>query len=169
MGEVFLGHDTLLDRPVAVKLLRRDPDQREVQEAHVAEARAAARVQHPNVASVYRVGEIDGQQFIVSELVRGKGLDTLPKPLPWREALKLGIGLARGLAAAHRRGVLHGDIKPANAILAEDGTVKLVDFGLAQVVDAGGDEGERDPSIVVGTPYYMAPEAWLGGKLTRRR
>ncbi len=168
MGEVYEGHDTLLDRPVAVKLLRRDPDHREEQEAHFIEARAAARVQHPNVASVYRVGEIDGQPFIVSELVRGKGLDTLPKPLPWREALKLAIGLSQGLAAAHRRGVLHGDIKPANAILADDGVVKLVDFGLAQVVDAGGDEGERDPSIVVGTPYYMAPEAWLGGKLTRR-
>ena len=166
MGEVFEGLDTLLDRPVAVKLLRADAEAQMTGTSHLLEARAAARVQHPNVAAVYRVGEIDGRRFIVSELVRGQGLDELPKPVPWRRALELGIGLARGLAAAHRRGVLHGDLKPANAILAEDGTVKLVDFGLARLVDA--DNPERDPSLILGTPYYMSPEAWVAQDLTRR-
>ncbi len=169
MGEVYLGHDTLLDRPVAIKILRDDESLRATHEAYLNEARAAARIQHPNVAAVYRVGEIDGRQFIASELVRGKSLDRLPKPVPWREALKLAIGLARGLAAAHRRGVLHGDIKPANAILADDGTVKLVDFGLAQLLDADGARPEEvDPSAVLGTPYYMAPEAWVARSLSRR-
>jgi formylglycine-generating enzyme required for sulfatase activity len=168
MGEVYLGHDTLLDRPVAIKILRDDESLRATHEAYLNEARAAARIQHPNVAAVYRVGEVDGRKFIAGELVRGKSLDLLPKPLPWREALKLAIGLCRGLAAAHRRGVLHGDLKPANAILAEDGTVKLVDFGLAQLLDAEGSKHEVDPSAVLGTPYYMPPEAWVAQSLSRR-
>ncbi len=168
MGEVYLGHDTLLDRPVAVKILRDDESLQATQTAYLDEARAAARIQHPNVAAVYRVGEIDGRRFIAGELVTGVGLDKLPRPMPWREVLKLAIGLARGLAAAHRRGVLHGDIKPANAILAEDGTVKLVDFGLAQVLDADGSKREIDHSVVLGTPYYMPPEAWVAQSLSRR-
>ena len=138
MGEVYLAHDTLLDRLVAVKFLggiRPDPDARD---QVLKEARATARLQHPNVVSIYRVGELDGRPFIVSEFVRGSALDTIDIPVPWRRALELGIALARGLAAAHRGGVLHRDIKPGNAILAEDGQVKLLDFGLAKFMDRGG-------------------------------
>lgn len=168
MGDVYLGHDTLLDRPVAVKLLHAGDPGDPGGASALGEARAAARIQHPNVATIHRVGEAFGRAFIVTELVRGKSLDRLATPLPWPEALRLGIGLARGLAAAHRRAVLHGDIKPANAILADDGTVKLVDFGLAQVLDADGHSTGDDPSILGGTPHYMAPEVWAGQALTRR-
>lgn len=170
MGEVYLGHDTLLDRPVAVKLLREsDLSGGDVTRgASLVEARAAARIQHPNVATIHRVGEASGRPFIVSELVRGESLDKLSKPLPWRRVLALAIGLARGLAAAHRRGVLHGDIKPANAILADDGTVKLVDFGLARFLDADGRVPEDDDDHFGGTPGYMAPELWAGEAPSRR-
>ncbi len=170
MGEVYLGHDTLLDRPVAVKLLREGDwnDGDVTRGASLVEARAAARIQHPNVATVHRVGEASGRPFIVSELVRGESLDRLSKPLPWRRVLTLAIGLARGLAAAHRRGVLHGDIKPANAILAEDGTVKLVDFGLARFLDADGRVREEEGDHFGGTPNYMAPEVWAGQTPSRR-
>jgi serine/threonine protein kinase len=128
------------------------------------EARATARVQHPNVVSVYRVGEVADRPYLVSELIRGRPLAELPKPRPWAEVLPLGLELARGLAAAHRRGVVHCDIKPTNVMVTDDGVPKLVDFGLARVVqdrDAGG--GGR-----VGTPDYMAPEVWAGQAPSRR-
>jgi serine/threonine protein kinase/formylglycine-generating enzyme required for sulfatase activity len=136
MGEVYLGHDRLLDRPVAIKfLLAAEPDAE--QRRHIlAEARAAARLQHPNVVTVYRVGEIDDRPYLVSEFVHGQTLACMPVPLPWQRVLELGIGVARGLAAAHRSGVLHGDIKPVNVILTEEGQIKLLDFGLAQLVEA---------------------------------
>jgi serine/threonine protein kinase/formylglycine-generating enzyme required for sulfatase activity len=136
MGEVFLGHDTLLDRPVAVKLLQpRDAAEDGPRGRYLVEARAAARVQHPNVVTVYRVGEVDGRSFIVTELLNGTSLDELRLPLPQARVLEIAIGLCRGLAAAHRRGVLHRDIKPGNAMLTEGGEVKLLDFGLAKLVD----------------------------------
>jgi formylglycine-generating enzyme required for sulfatase activity len=132
MGRVFLAHDTLLDRQVAVKFVSALAPSEAARDRFLTEARAAARLQHPNVVTVHRVGEIDGRPFLVSEFVRGLTLDQMPKPVPWDRALAIGIGLARGLAAAHRKGVLHRDIKPANAILADDGSPKLLDFGLAK-------------------------------------
>ena len=171
MGEVYLGHDTVLDRPVAVKLLH-DVDLGDAaggaDATFLVEARAAARIQHPNVATIHRVGEAGGRSFIVSELVRGESLDKLPRPVGWKRALELAIGLSRGLAAAHRRGVLHGDIKPANAILAEDGVVKLVDFGLARLLDPDGATPSSERGLLSGTPSYMAPEVWAGQAITRR-
>ena len=135
MGAVYLGHDKLLDRPVAIKFLSaavRDP---KLRERYLTEARTAARLQHSNVVTVHRVGEIDGRLYIVTEYIRGQTLDSLPKPMPWQQALELGLGLARGLAEAHRRGVLHRDIKPGNAILADTGETKLLDFGLAKFLE----------------------------------
>ncbi len=179
-GMVFLAQDTLLDRPVAVKFV---PALDSAALARfLTEARAAARVQHPNVVTLYRVGQLDNRPFLVSELVRGVGLDRLPKPVPWEKALELAIELARGLSAAHRRGVLHRDIKPGNVMVAESGEVKLLDFGLAKLVDhvpaasapaAGGAPPVADrpaeaeislPDLthgsLFGTPHYMSPEAW---------
>lgn len=133
MGEVWLAHDTLLDRPVAMKFIVGDHDARG---RFFSEARAIARLDHPNVIRIHRVGEIDGRPFLVSEYLRGDSLDRLPRPLPIDEALAIALGLARGLAAAHRRGVLHRDVKPANAFRTEEREIKLLDFGLAKVIDS---------------------------------
>ncbi len=135
MGEVWRAEDTLLARSVAIKFIRTNSASDGVDNRFLIEARAAARVSHPNVVAVYRVGEIAGHPFIVSEFVQGISLEEMPKPVPSKRVIELGIGLARGLAAAHERGVLHRDIKPANAIVAEDGEVKLLDFGLAKLLD----------------------------------
>ncbi|MBL9099613.1 MAG: protein kinase [Myxococcales bacterium] len=137
MGVVFLGHDLVLDRPVAIKFLNNvDADPR-ARERFLTEARAAARIQHPNVMSVYRVGELEGRLYIIGEYIRGNSLSDLPRPITWQAALKIAIGLARGLACAHRQGVLHRDIKLANAMQSEGGECKLLDFSLAKLLESG--------------------------------
>ena len=179
-GRVYLAHDTLLDRAVAVKFVPTLND--EALARFLIEARAAARIQHPNVATLYRAGHFEGQPYLISEYVRGITLDRLPRPQPWERVLDIGIDLARGLAAAHRRHVLHRDLKPGNAILDESGEVKLLDFGLAKLLDvppAASDTASEapldespvpadvelpslTPGTLVGTPYFMSPEAWRG-------
>lgn len=113
MGIVYLAHDTLLDRAVAIKLISSKRPDPHAPSRFLLEARAIARLQHPNVVSVYRVGELGGQAYLVCEYVEGQTLDQIQKPLPWTEVLALATGLARGLAAAHRSRVLHRDIKPS--------------------------------------------------------
>ncbi len=192
MGQVYLAHDTLLERPVALKLIaQRRPDE-QARKRFAIEARAIARLSHPNVVAVYRVGEVEGRPYLVSEFVRGQSLAELGKPIPWERALTIGVGLARGLSAAHRQGILHRDLKPGNVMLAEDGEVKLLDFGLAKLLDVEEDDpAEREPSSpnldlldlgerararerltttdeVLGTPLYMAPEVRRGEPATRR-
>ncbi|GAB4557443.1 MAG: hypothetical protein Tsb0020_01620 [Haliangiales bacterium] len=142
MGVVYLARDTHLKRLVAIKFMTRHLDM-VARERFGVEACAAARLQHPAVVTVYHVGELDGHPYIVSEYAAGTSLAVLPKPVPWREALYLGRGLARGLAAAHARGVLHRDIKPGNAIRTHSGEVKLLDFGLAKLLE---DLGAEAPS-----------------------
>ncbi|TMQ14224.1 MAG: serine/threonine protein kinase [Deltaproteobacteria bacterium] len=146
MGQVYLAHDALLDRPVAVKFVNAtDPSARA---RILEEARAIARLHHPNVVAIYRVAEVDGHPYLVSEYVQGRSLFEVERPMPWRDALGIAIDLARGLAAAHRRGVLHRDVKPANAILTDEGRAKLLDFGLAVITDGS----PADPAAITQSP-----------------
>ncbi len=168
-GSVYLAEDTLLARHVAIKFVAALGPGEGARERFLNEARAMARVQHPNVVGIYRVGEAGGRPYLVTEFARGEPLDRAAAPLPWARALAVGIDLARGLAAAHRRGLLHCDIKPQNAILTDEGT-KLVDFGLARLVRGGPGEGGAGPGggCIQGTPHFMAPELWRGEAPSRR-
>jgi len=166
MGVVHLAQDTSLERLVAVKFIASEQPTPWVRAYFETEARAIARLQHPNVVTVFRVGEIEGHAYIVSEYVMGQSLAELPRPVPWRRALSLGLGLARGLAAAHRQGVLHRDIKPSNALVTEQGEVKLLDFGLAERVDRDAVSRPSGARVFAGTPRYMAPELLSGASAT---
>jgi formylglycine-generating enzyme required for sulfatase activity len=134
LGQVWLAHDTVLDRLVAVKFIAEVPAHDTVRQRFLTEGRAAARVQHPNIVAVYRVGEIGPRPYLVSEYVRGTCLDEIARPVAWPRLREIAMGLARGLAAAHRQGVLHGDLKPARAMLSDSGDVKLHNFGRARLL-----------------------------------
>jgi serine/threonine protein kinase/pimeloyl-ACP methyl ester carboxylesterase len=152
MGRVYLAHDDMLDRGVALKFLAAVDPPLAARDRFLVEARAIARLQHPNVVGIFRVGEVGGRSYIAYELVAGRSLDRLPKPVPWQRALEIGLGVARGLAAAHRRDVLHRDIKPANVMLADTGEIKLLDFGLAKLLDENPETGPETGSETPGPP-----------------
>ncbi|WP_428267686.1 protein kinase domain-containing protein [Haliangium sp.] len=159
MGHVYLARDTQLKRLVAIKFMHRYRDAI-ARERFLTEARAAARVQHSNLVTVYRIGEIDGRPYIVSEYVPGTSLGAVDAPLPWKVVLDIGRDLARGLAAAHENGILHRDLKPGNAIIADTGETKILDFGLAKIM-ADHDAGARaagEPPPDLATPSPQAPE-----------
>lgn len=168
MGMVYLAHDTTLDRHVAVKFIADSQPKPWVQKYFENEARVLARIQHPNVVSVLRVGRVGEHPYIVSEYVTGSSLAELPLPIPWRQALGLGLGLVRGLAEAHRQGVLHRDLKPSNVLVTETGEVKLLDFGLAEPIDEGADAVLSSSRVIAGTLPYMAPELLAGTPATPR-
>jgi tetratricopeptide (TPR) repeat protein/predicted Ser/Thr protein kinase len=161
MGEVYAGRDLLADHEVAIKLLRPTDEVTIDRQRLLGEARALAKVKHPNVIPLYHIGEHDGRLFIAMERVQGRTLaqwqTTRPK---LRALLRIYAAAARGLAAAHHAGVVHGDFKPSNVLLAEDGRVLVSDFGVASIADEhdSGFEG----SARGGTVLYMAPERARG-------
>jgi hypothetical protein len=167
MGVVWHAHDTVLGRAVAVKEVVFPPsmpdDERRAAHARVLrEARAAARLNHPGAVTLYDVVQDQGHPFIVMELVPATTLADLVRgegPLePWRVA-EIGLQLAGALEAAHRAGIVHRDVKPGNVMVAEDGGVKLADFGVASLQ---GDPQLTATGLVIGSPAYMAPEQAAG-------
>jgi serine/threonine-protein kinase len=169
MAEVYLAHDELLDRPVAVKVLRQALAQdRVLRERFVREAQAAARLDHPHIVGVYDLGEWGGRPFLVMEWVDGPSLASLIRergPLPVPLACELGAQIASALAYAHARGLIHRDVKPHNILLKADGTrweAKLADFGLAKVLSATSLTLTQE---VFGTPQYVAPEVVRGERV----
>lgn len=168
MGVVYLAEDRWLERKVAVKFIAAPQPDARARARFLTEARAIARLQHPNVVTLFRVGEVQDHPYLVSEYLEGQSLAELPRPLPWRRVLRIGLGLARGLAAAHRQRVLHRDLKPSNVFLTHAGEVKLLDFGLAELAEAGPPPGPTPKRVLVGTPRYMAPELFRGESSTPR-
>ncbi|MGI5452504.1 protein kinase domain-containing protein [Streptomyces sp. CA-249302] len=173
MGVVWRAVDEVLGREVAVKELRTysDADGPELADLRVRmqrEARAAARVRHPGVVAVHDIGEVDGRPLIVMELVDGPSLDDVLRergPLDPREAAGIGAKVMEALAAAHRAGVLHRDVKPGNILLDRSGRVLLTDFGIASMEDPddGSDTRLTRTGALVGSLDYLAPERAQGG------
>jgi non-specific serine/threonine protein kinase len=171
MGEVYLAHDTKLDRPVALKFLSPAfaSDQDRLRRFHH-EARAASSLNHPNIVVVHDFGELDGRPYIVTEFIEGETLRhrLLQGPLPIRDVVEIGVQVASALAAAHARGLVHRDIKPENIMLRPDGYTKVLDFGLAKLAAASPSSDRADleirtqPGMVIGTPRYMSPEQARG-------
>ncbi|MGA9815115.1 MAG: serine/threonine-protein kinase, partial [Terriglobales bacterium] len=179
MGEVYRAHDSRLDRTVAIKVLPasfsadRDRMQRFAQEA-----RAAAALNHPNILSIFDIGDQQGSPYVVSELLEGETLRERLRsgPLSSRKAIDYALQVARGLAAAHEKGIVHRDLKPENLFITNDGRVKILDFGLAKLLmpeapsgaDAPTLHAVTEPGLIMGTVGYMSPEQVRGQAADQR-
>ena len=168
MGVVYRAFDTRLQRTVALKFLPTHlVANRRAKERFLVEARAVAALDHPNICAIYEVSDTDGPRpFLAMGFYPG---DTLAQALssgalPWRKALDYAIQIARGLAAAHDRGIVHRDVKPGNVVVTADGVVKLLDFGIAQVRDVA----ITEPGFTPGTVAYMSPEQAAGRPVDAR-
>lgn len=178
MGEVYLARDTQLGRRVALKVIRGElliSDKAKVR--FMREARTTAKFNHPNIVTIFGVGEHRGRSYVALEYLEGQNLSerVLERHPSLPETLRFCLAIAEALEEAHRHGVLHRDLKPANVVLARDGRLRVVDFGLATTFEQVGDlavlDGEREPpdsdappahvqSAAGGTPAFMAPEQW---------
>jgi hypothetical protein len=165
MSSVYRAHDRLLERDVAIKILHSSYlEDGAAVERFRREAQSVAQLSHPNVVTVIDRGEEDGHQFIVFEYVPGNTLKAYLErrgPLPPGEALSLAIEIGKGLAYAHRQGIVHRDVKPQNVIVNGDGLPKVTDFGIARSVDV--EKGLTQTGTVLGTSDYIAPEQASGG------
>jgi eukaryotic-like serine/threonine-protein kinase len=169
MGEVYRARDSRLERDVAIKVLPQlvSSDPERLQRFEV-EAKAAAALNHPNILAVYQMGTYAGVPYLVSELLEGKTLAEAVRrgPLPLRKAIDYGVQIAHGLAAAHEKGIVHRDLKPDNLFVTKDGRIKILDFGLAKVVQPQATATNVPtltlPGVAMGTVGYMSPEQVRG-------
>jgi len=181
MGEVYLAEDTRLDRKVALKLLPAEFTQDEDRvRRFIQEAKAASALNHPNIITIYEIGQEQGAHYIATEFIDGQTLRQrmLPERMSLALALDLAMQTASALVAAHEAGIVHRDIKPENVMVRRDGIVKVLDFGLAKLTERPATEVnidaptaakiETDPGTVMGTASYMSPEQARGQKLDAR-
>jgi Tol biopolymer transport system component/tRNA A-37 threonylcarbamoyl transferase component Bud32 len=184
MGEVYLARDTRLERTVAVKVLPAELiDNPERLKRFEQEAKAASRLNHPNIITIHGIDRADGLDFITMEYVAGKTLDKLipRKGMPLKQALPIAIQMADALAAAHRAGLVHRDLKPGNVMVSESGHVKVLDFGLAKLTEPStaseldsaetlqtGTRSLTEEGVILGTVAYMSPEQAEGKNLDAR-
>jgi tetratricopeptide (TPR) repeat protein/TolB-like protein/predicted Ser/Thr protein kinase len=179
MGVVYRAIDTSLGREIALKVLPDDlVHDKARRDRLLHEARAASLIEHPHIAVIHEVGEIDGVAFIAMELIRGEKLsDVLSRgPLPPKHAIDLAIEIGEGLGRAHDKGLIHRDLKPANVMITEDGHAKVIDFGLAKVLEpvtqdasTASVRGPRtDSGVILGTAAYMSPEQARGLRVDPR-
>jgi serine/threonine-protein kinase len=177
MGEVYLAHDKRLNRPVAVKLLSLyNVTKEERIHRFRREALAASALNHPNILTIYEIGETEGHHFIATEFVDGHTLLTLISNgiVSLLTAVDIGTQISRALSAAHTAGIVHRDIKPANIVVRVDGLVKVLDFGIAKYsqpdgeVDHAGPHLATTPGTVIGTAAYMSPEQARGHPIDSR-
>jgi Tol biopolymer transport system component len=173
MGEVYRASDARLDRTVAIKVLPASYSaDRERMQRFEQEARAAAALNHPNILSIFDIGNEQGSLYVVSELLEGETLRERLRSgaLSIRKAIDYGLQVARGLAAAHEKGIVHRDLKPENLFVTSDGRVKILDFGLAKLTRPEATSGDdaptvhamTEPGLIMGTAGYMSPEQVRG-------
>ena len=183
MGMVFKAKDTRLDRLVAIKTLRPESTTSPLRKQRfVQEARAASALNHPNITHIYDIGSDDGTDYIAMEYVQGQSLEQMVKKqrLPWQDVVEYAVQIADALEVAHQAGILHRDLKPGNVMVTDRRLVKVLDFGLAKLMEP---EENRNPELevtrteygpetvrgtTVGTPRYMSPEQAAGKKLDAR-
>jgi len=165
MAVVYKAVDTLLHRPVAIKVLREAyADDPSFLARFQQEARAAARLDHPNVVTIYDVGQEGNLHYIVMEYVEGEDLKTIIRregPLSVDRAVDIAVQVAAGVGHAHKAGIVHCDVKPQNVLVTPEGVAKVTDFGIARALS---ESGLTDPDVVWGSPLYFSPEQAAGEK-----
>ena len=160
MGTLYLAWDAKLERQIAIKVLKDDND--DLRERFAREAKSAARLRHPHIVTIFELGEHEGQPYIAMEYIHGRTLAQIIRArgdMPLGRMLELIAELCDGLAFAHKAGIIHRDVKPANIMVDEEGSLKILDFGIARLAESA---GMTQAGMMVGTLNYMSPEQVIG-------